>query len=75
MSRHVVDWAKICDALEMSCEIRGVSFRDVAKETGLSPSTLTRLRQGKHLDGDGLASLTSWLFPKSIPIWVKREES
>lgn len=75
MTKHVVDWQKIADALEMACEIRGMSLRDVAAETGLSSSTLTRLRQGKHLDGDGLASLTSWLFPKSIPIWVKREES
>lgn len=69
-NRHVVNWQKLADSLEMACEIRSVSLRDVAREIGISSSTLTRLRQGKHLDGDGLASLVAWLYPSSIPLWI-----
>lgn len=67
---YVVNWAKLADSLEMACEIRGMSLRDVAREIGISSSTLTRLRQGKHLDSDGLASLVAWLYPSSIPLWI-----
>jgi transcriptional regulator with XRE-family HTH domain len=68
--KHQVDWARVADVLEMACELRDVSLRDVAEEIGISPSGLTRLRQGKHLSADGLASLAAWLFPKNIPTWV-----
>jgi transcriptional regulator with XRE-family HTH domain len=71
VSSHVVDWKKLAEALEMACEIRGMSLRDVAEEIGISNSGLTRLRQNKHLSGDGLASLVAWLFPSSIPLWIK----
>lgn len=67
---YVVNWAKLADSLEMACEIRSKSLRDVAREIGISQSGLTRLRQGKHLDGDGLASLVAWLYPSSIPLWI-----
>lgn len=69
--RYVVDWDRIADSLEMACQIRGVSLREAADTVGVSPSALTRLRQGKHLSADGLASLTAWLFPKDVPFWFK----
>lgn len=68
---HVVDWHKIEDALDMACEIRDVTLRDVAEQIGISPSGLTRLRQGKHLSADGLAALVAWLYPQRIPLWIK----
>jgi transcriptional regulator with XRE-family HTH domain len=71
VNRHVVDWPKLCEALEMACEIRGMSLRDVATEIGISPSGLTRIRQGTHLSADGLAALVAWLFPSSVPLWIK----
>lgn len=74
-TRHVVNWAKLCEALEMACEVRGMSLRDVALEIGISPSGLTRLRQGDHLSADGVAALVAWLFPASVPLWIKREDS
>lgn len=67
---YVVNWAKLADSLEMACEIRSMSLRDVAHQIGISSSGLTRLRQGKHLDGDALASLVAWLYPSSIPLWI-----
>lgn len=39
---HRVDWPKLCDALEMACEIRDMSQRDVAEQIGISPSGLSR---------------------------------
>lgn len=40
---------------------RRLSWRQVANEAGVSPSTLTRLAQGKRPDVDGFASLVGWL--------------
>lgn len=69
--RYVVDWDRIADSLEMACQIRGVTLRDAAADIGVPPSSLTRLRQGRHLSGDALAALTAWLFPKDVPFWFK----
>lgn len=69
--RHVVDWQRVVDTLELACEMRGTSLRGVAKEIGIPASGLTRLRQGKHLSADALAALIAWLYPVSIPKWIK----
>lgn len=68
---YVVDWDRITDALEMACQIRGLTLRDAAEAIGVPPSSLTRLRQGKHLSADALAALAAWLFPKDVPFWFK----
>ena len=47
-------------ALLRSVELRGVSLRQVARETGVTPSTLTRMREGRWPDGAGLAALSAW---------------
>ena len=39
---------------------RGMSWRQVAGESGISQSTLTRLGQGKRPDVDSLARLADW---------------
>jgi transcriptional regulator with XRE-family HTH domain len=39
---------------------RGVQWRQVARESGISASTLTRMAQGKRPDVDGLAALVRW---------------
>lgn len=70
-ARHVVDWVKLVDGVEMACEIRDVSLQEVADAIGISASGLTRLRQGKHLEADGLAALVAWLYPQRIPHWIK----
>jgi hypothetical protein len=69
---HRVNWAALADALDMACEIRDVSLRDVATEIGISPSGLTRLRQGLHLSADGVATLVAWLYPQRIPHWIEK---
>lgn len=40
---------------------RRISWKDVAAESGVNPSTLTRMTQGRHPDVDGLLSLLEWL--------------
>jgi transcriptional regulator with XRE-family HTH domain len=39
---------------------RGLSDRQAAEQAGLSPSTLTRIRQGHNPDVDNLAALADW---------------
>lgn len=47
-------------ALDAVRDSRGISWRQVSMETGVSPSTLTRLGQGSPPDATGLASLCRW---------------
>ncbi len=39
---------------------RGMTWRTIAAESGVGPSTLTRLSQGKRPDVDSLARLVNW---------------
>ena len=40
---------------------RRLTWKDVATQSGVSASTLTRLSQGRQPDVNSLAALTSWL--------------
>ncbi len=40
---------------------RGLTWKDVSAESGVSDSTLTRLSQGKRPDVDSLTALTHWM--------------
>ena len=73
-TRHVLDTAALHAAVEAVAAHRGLSMRDVAAETGLSPSTVTRLSQGQKPDADALVSLLAWLghkprftVPRGVP--------
>jgi len=39
---------------------QGLTWREVARQCGVSPSTLTRLSQGRLPDARGLAALSAW---------------
>src|SRR5437660_420004 len=39
---------------------RGITWRQIALEAGITASTLTRMAQGKRPDVDSLAALTAW---------------
>jgi transcriptional regulator with XRE-family HTH domain len=41
-------------------EARGMTWKDVAAESGVHASTLTRMGQGKSPDANGLAALLTW---------------
>ncbi len=48
------------EALDATRQSRGLSWRQVAGESGIPASTLTRMAQGKRPDVNSLAALTAW---------------
>jgi transcriptional regulator with XRE-family HTH domain len=56
-----LDVETLYGALDARRKSKKLSWRDVAKEAGVSPSTLTRMSQGKRPDVDGFAALIAWL--------------
>jgi len=63
MSRKVgVNTAELGGAVRRRREERGLSLRDVADQTGVSASTLSRIENGTGKpDADNIARLASWL--------------
>jgi hypothetical protein len=47
-------------ALDLTREARGLNWKQVAEQSAVNPSTLTRMGQSKRPDADGLASLSAW---------------
>jgi len=57
-----VNTAELGSAIRRRREERGLSLRDVADETGVSASTLSRIENGTGKpDADNIARLASWL--------------
>ena len=48
------------DALDATRRSRHLNWKQVAAQSGVSASTLTRMAQGRRPDVDGLAALASW---------------
>ncbi len=48
------------EALDATRRSRNLNWKEVAAQSGVSASTLTRMAQGKRPDVDGLAALVSW---------------
>jgi transcriptional regulator with XRE-family HTH domain len=48
------------EVLSSVVEARSVTWRQVARETGITPSTLTRMGQGRQPDAASLAALSAW---------------
>lgn len=47
-------------ALAATVTARGVTWKQVSHETGVSATTLTRMSQGRRPDAASLASLSAW---------------
>jgi transcriptional regulator with XRE-family HTH domain len=67
-------------ALEATVTARSKTWKEVASETGISASTLTRMAQGRRPDAASLAALSAWagLNPSDFveaPYKPKRRES
>lgn len=56
-----VDVSALHAALDEKRRSRGYSWRKIALEAGISPSTLTRMAQGRRPDVDSFGALISWL--------------
>ena len=55
------DVAALHAALDTERGARHLTWKDVAAQSGVSASTLTRLSQGRRPDVDSLAALIHWL--------------
>src|SRR5437667_6375787 len=47
-------------ALETTVTARSMTWKQVAADTGVSASTLTRMAQGRNPDASSLAALSAW---------------
>jgi transcriptional regulator with XRE-family HTH domain len=56
-----LDTEALYAALDAQRQGRDLSWRQLAKEVGVSPSTMTRLAQGQRPDIDAFAALVRWL--------------
>lgn len=61
MAKTMIDPSLLYAALDAARQERGVSWRTLAKEIGVSPSLLSRLGNGLKPDADGFATLVAWL--------------
>ncbi|WP_328814185.1 helix-turn-helix transcriptional regulator [Rhodococcus sp. NBC_00297] len=61
MTRTKIDVRGLYGALDAERTTRGLSWRQLAKEVGVSPSLLSRLGNDLRPDADGFATLVRWL--------------
>jgi transcriptional regulator with XRE-family HTH domain len=54
------DGSAFYSALDATRDARGLNWKQVAGETGVNASTLTRMGKGKRPDLDSLATLYTW---------------
>ena len=55
------DTAALYEALDAHRRARGLTWAEVAAETGVAASTLTRTRLGGRLEVDGMLSMVRWV--------------
>ena len=48
-------------ALDRKRQEQGLTWQQVGKAIGVSPSTLTRTRDGSRLEVDGMLAMVAWL--------------
>ncbi|ASR33828.1 transcriptional regulator [Prauserella marina] len=56
-----MDARRLYDALDAQRKSRGLSWRQLADESGVSPSLLSRMGNGHRPDLDGFIALVQWL--------------
>jgi transcriptional regulator with XRE-family HTH domain len=61
MARKVLHLEALVAALDSERRAKDISWRQIATEAGVSPSTLTRMQQGKSPDVNTFSALTTWL--------------
>ena len=60
MKKGSFDASAFFSALDAQRAAHRLTWKDVAKQSGISASTLTRMAQGRRPDVDSLAALTAW---------------
>lgn len=61
MSKSSIDVKGLARAMEVRVSNDRISWRTAASEIGVSPSLLTRLRNGQRPDLEAFAAITRWL--------------
>ena len=61
MPQDLIHVDALIAALDSERKARQFSWRQLAKAAGVSPSTLTRMQQGKSPDVNTFSALTTWL--------------
>lgn len=61
MVKTKVDAASLQAALDQARIAKGMSWRQLAADSGVTPSLLSRLRNGYKPDADGFMTLVRWL--------------
>lgn len=61
MALAKLDVGALYAALDRERAARNLSWRTLAKEVGISPSTLSRMANGHRPDVDAFAALTTWM--------------
>lgn len=61
MTKAKIDVPGLYAALDAERQARGLSWRSLARETGVSPSLLSRIGDGMRPDADGFVTLVRWL--------------
>ncbi len=60
MSSGAFDVESFYSALDSQRQAKGMSWKEVSEQSGVSQPTLSRMSQGKRPDVDGLALLLAW---------------
>jgi transcriptional regulator with XRE-family HTH domain len=61
MPETTVDVEALYAALDSKRKAHGMSWREIARELEISPSTFSRMAQGRRPDVDTFATLVHWL--------------
>lgn len=61
MAQSRLDVAALYVTLDSERQQRGVSWRQLAHDAGVGPSTLSRMAQGNRPDVDSFVALVQWL--------------
>lgn len=61
-------------ALDQQREDRGMTWADISREIGVSPSTLTRTRHGGRMEVDGMLAMVDWLEEK-VETFVREQSN
>lgn len=59
------NWVSFSAALDTIRESRGLQWKDVVEQSGVSQSTVSRVSKGKPCDVDAIAALRDWM---NVPI-------
>lgn len=75
MAEERVDVAALYRDLDAARETKGLTWRELAREMGLSPSTLSRLSNLKSPDVHAFMAMTQWLGVPAENFRIRRERS